>query len=78
MPYFNYHATARRLIREGRLCGFRFVDEYHGIRPALLLFFDDPDHPIMPIRPHRFDDYLPLLSQTHQPPTEDIPIDNAP
>ena len=62
MPYFNYHATAKRLIRKGRLCGFRFVEEYHGIRPALLLFFDDPSHPVMPIREHRFDEYLPLIA----------------
>ena len=62
MPYFNYHATAKRLIREGRLTGFRFVPEYRGISPALLLFFDDPRHPVMPIREHRFSEYLTLLS----------------
>ena len=47
---------------DGRLIGFRFVDEYRGIAPALLLFFDDPRHPIMPIRAHRFAEYLPLLT----------------
>ena len=62
MPYFNSPATARRLIREGRLTGFRFAREYRGIRPALLLYFDDPRHPVMPIREHRFADYIPLLS----------------
>lgn len=62
MPYFNYHATARRLIREGRLTGFRFAEEYRGIRPVLLLYFDDPRHPVMPIREHRFHEYIPLLS----------------
>lgn len=62
MPYFNYHATAMRLIREGRLTGFRFAREYRGISPVLLLYFDDPHHPVMPIREHRFADYIPLLS----------------
>ena len=61
LAYFSYHAVARRLIAEGRLRGFRLVSEYRGIRPALLLFFDDARHPVMPIREHRFPEYLPLL-----------------
>lgn len=61
MPYFNYHATARRLLREGKLRDLRVVEEYHGISPALLLYFDDPDHPVMPIREHRFDAYFALI-----------------
>ena len=73
MSYFNYHATAKRLIREGHLSDYRFVSEYHGIRPALLLFFDDPQHPIMPIRAHKFAEYLPLLDR-QSPPS--APIDN--
>ena len=63
MAYFSYHAVARRLIAEGRLLGFRIVPEYRGIRPALLLFFDDARHPVMPIREHRFHEYLPLLER---------------
>ena len=74
MAYFSYHATAKRLIREGRLRGYRFVPEYRGIAPVLLLFFDDPRHPVMPIRAHRFGEYLSLL-----PPSPDsdasAPID---
>ncbi|MBO7292764.1 MAG: thermostable hemolysin delta-VPH [Clostridia bacterium] len=61
MAYFSYHAVARRLIAEGRLRGYRIVPEYRGIRPALLLLFDDDRHPVMPIREHRFSEYLPLL-----------------
>ena len=61
MGYFNYHALVRRLIREGRLRGYRIVESYHGISPALLLFFDDARHPILPIREERFAEYLPLL-----------------
>lgn len=61
MPYFNYHATAKKLIAEGKLMGYRFAEQYHGISPALLLFFDDIRHPIMPIRQHRWEEYLALL-----------------
>lgn len=63
MPYFNYHATAKRLIAEGKLKGYSFVERYRYIAPALLLFFEDDTHPIMPIRAERFDEYLPLLPQ---------------
>ncbi len=63
MGYFNYHATVRRLIREGRLRGYRIVDRYRGISPALLLFFDDERRPVVPIREHRFAEYLPLLRE---------------
>ena len=63
MGYFNYHAAVRRMIREGRLRGYRILDSYRGIRPALLLFFDDARHPVMPIREHRFSEYLPLLAE---------------
>ncbi len=62
MPYFNYHATAKRLIREGKLISFRIVEEYNGISPAMVLFFDDPAHPVMPIREAHFAEYLSLLS----------------
>ena len=62
MAYFSYHATAKRLIAEGKLRSFRIVEEYHGISPALLLLFDDPKHPVMPIREERFPEYLPILT----------------
>ena len=61
MGYFNYHATVRCLIREGRLRGYRIVESYRGISPALLLFFDDARRPVIPIREDRFPEYLPLL-----------------
>ncbi len=62
MAYFNYHATARRLIAEGKLLSWRIVDSYNGISPAMVLFFDDPIHPVMPIREAHFDEYLTLIS----------------
>ena len=65
MPYFNYHATAKRLIAEGKLTHYRLMRRYRGISPALVLFFADEKHPVMPIREHRFAEYLPLLQQHH-------------
>ena len=62
MPYFNYHATAKRLIADGKLIGFYFTDRYHTISPALVLLFDDDKHPVMPILEHRFAEYFPLLA----------------
>ena len=60
MPYFNYHATAKRLISEGKLLGYCFVEKHRSISPALLLIFDDARHPLVPIRAHRWEEYMPL------------------
>ena len=65
MPYFNYHATAKRLIADGKLLGYRFVENYRSASPALLLFFDDEKHPVMPIRAERWEEYGRLL-EGHQ------------
>lgn len=64
--YFNYHATAKRLIAEGRLTDYRIVEQYHGIAPALLLFFDDPKRPVMPIRESHWEEYLPLIGKVRK------------
>ena len=61
MSYFNYHAKAKRLIREGHLMGFEFREEYHGIKPVLLLFFDNGT--CMPIREHKFEEYLKMIGE---------------
>ena len=61
MSYYNYHATAKRLIKEGKLIGYYFTHRYKNISPALVLLFEDERHPVMPIREHRFEEYLPLL-----------------
>jgi len=61
MPYFNYHAKAKRLIAEGKLIGYKFVPRHNKISPALLLYFDDEKHPIMPIREERFEEYIKLI-----------------
>ncbi len=61
MSYFNYHATAKRLISEGKLIKYYFTDRYGKISPALILVFDDDLHSVMPIREYRFDEYMKLL-----------------
>ncbi|MBE6639017.1 MAG: thermostable hemolysin delta-VPH [Ruminococcaceae bacterium] len=68
MLYYNYHATAKRLIKEGKLTGYFFTEHYKNISPALVLLFDDAKHPVMPIREYRFDEYLPLLPDKKEHP----------
>ena len=71
MRYFHYHGVAKRLIAEGKLIGFYYTDDHRGIRPALVLLFNDGRHPIMPIREHRWGEYQRLLPQDkafHEPP----------
>lgn len=61
MPYFNYHAIAKSMISDGKLKGYYFTEKYNNISPVLILIFDDIKHPIMPIRKHRWEEYIPLL-----------------
>lgn len=59
--YFNYHAKIRRLIAEGHLTHYEFVPDYHGIRPALILYFDN-ERP-MPVREHKWEEYAEILKK---------------
>lgn len=61
MGYFSYHNTVLNLIKQEKLIGFYFTDNHNGISPALVLLFNDNKHPIMPIRKHRWVDYLKIL-----------------
>jgi len=54
--YYNYHATAHRLIAGGSLTGYEILDSYHNISPCLLLYFDR--HNPMPIRDYRWNEYF--------------------
>ena len=54
--YYNYHAKAKQLINEGHLIRLEIVDNWNGIKPALVLYFDN--HRPMPIRQYRWDEYL--------------------
>lgn len=64
MSYFNYHAKAKRLINDGHLVGYEFVDNWNGIKPALVLYFDEANP--MPIREYRWQEYLPLLNSNEE------------
>ncbi|MBO5884264.1 MAG: hypothetical protein J6Q51_00540 [Clostridia bacterium] len=59
MGYFSYHNKIQSKIKKGELASFCFVDEYHGISPALVLYFKDGT--TYPIREHKFDEYFKLL-----------------
>jgi len=59
--YFNYHAKAKRLINEGKLISYEFREQYNKISPVLLLFFEGGL--VMPIREHRFLEYLALIEK---------------
>lgn len=61
MPYFNYHATAKKLITAEKLTGFYYTEKHGNISPALVLLFDDIKHPIMPIRKHHWEEYILIL-----------------
>ena len=63
MPYFNYHAKAKSLIAQNKLVNFYFTKNHNGIKPALVLVFNDPTHPIMPIRRERWQEYLDLIKE---------------
>ena len=54
--YYNYHAKAKQLIADGHLVRTEIVDNWNGISPALVLYFDN--HRPMPIRDYRWDEYL--------------------
>jgi hypothetical protein len=60
--YYNYHARARQLIAEGHLVGYEYFDNWNGIAPALVLFFDN--HSPMPIRKHKWNEYSMLKRNT--------------
>ena len=60
MSYFNYHATAKKLIKENKLIKYYYAERYNNISPALVLVFDDIKHPVMPIRQERWDEYIKL------------------
>lgn len=64
MGYFNYHATAKKLIKNGKLKEYQFVSEYNGIKDVLLLIFNDERHPFMPIRKERWREYFDILGIT--------------
>ena len=67
MSYFNYHATVKKLILEGKLVKYYITEKHNGISPALILVFNDSRHPIMPIRKEKWEEYLFLIKKTTSP-----------
>lgn len=61
MTYFNYHAKAKNLLKNGHCIAVTIFKEYHHIRPALVMYFEN-SKPI-PIREYMWSDYLPLIKE---------------
>lgn len=61
--YYSYHATAKNLIRKGKLKDRYICEKYNSLSPALVLVFDDAKHPVMPIREYRWDEYFALIGE---------------
>lgn len=59
--YFNYHAKVQNKIRNGEAICFEILENYHNISPCLLIHFEDESS--MPIRQHKFEEYLFLLAK---------------
>ena len=61
MAYFNYHAKAKNLIKNGELKDYFIVENYNGISPALVLVFSG--HKCMPIRQYRWQEYFDIIEK---------------
>ena len=61
MSYFNYHARAKKLIKEGFFKEYKIVEEYNGIKPAMVLFFKN-SRPI-PIRKNKWGEYKQIIKE---------------
>ena len=61
MGYFNYHAKLKNLIKSGHCTHAIFKQNYNGISPALVLYFDN-NRP-MPVRIFRFEEYIKILNE---------------
>ena len=60
--YYNYHAVAQRLIREGKLVDCQMVERWGNVAPAFVLFFED--HRPMPRREERVAEYVRLIEES--------------
>jgi hypothetical protein len=61
MSYYGYHNRIKQRIKNNELTGFEYVDQYNGISPCLILYFDTLPR-LRPIRQHRFKEYENLLN----------------
>ncbi len=58
---YPYHNKIKQRIRAGELIGYQYVANYPRIGPALVLHFSTHP-PVRPIRPYRYQEYLPILA----------------
>ncbi len=54
--YFNYHSKVKQVIENDTITKIEIVDNHNGIKPAMLIYFKN--HPPMPIREHKWDEYI--------------------
>ncbi|MBE6124640.1 MAG: hypothetical protein E7184_03845 [Erysipelotrichaceae bacterium] len=62
--YYSYHNNIKKKIKEGKLIGYEYVEEYHNIKPALLLYFENGT--IYPIRESSWYLYYSLLNKSRK------------
>ena len=60
MSYYNYHAIAKNLLNSGHCFSVSIFANYHNIKPALVLYFDN--HKPIPIREYMWKNYLPIIN----------------
>lgn len=59
--YYNYHGIIKQKIQKGLLLRYEYLDNYHNIKPALVLYFKDGTK--YPIREYRWFEYYELLKK---------------
>jgi len=62
--YYNYHAQIKKLIKENKLIGYKYVESWNNISPALVLFFSN--HKPMPIRKNKWQEYEKIIIDLNQ------------
>ena len=62
---YPYHNKIKQRIKNGELIGFEFAQEWPKIGSCLVLRFNTQPF-LKPIRPHRYAEYAPLLSEWAQ------------
>lgn len=64
MSYYSYHSMAKKLISDGHLLKYEIVDDWNGIKPALVFYFDN--HRPMPVRDKKWDEYWEMLNREEE------------
>jgi hypothetical protein len=59
---YPYHNRIKQRIRNGELESYEFVEDYPGIGECLVLQFNTVPM-FRPIRPHRYMEYISVLSE---------------